>query len=560
MTNAIQVETTGAGQTYPLLLKQLLNTAPIGALDREIVYRDLARHDYRTLRQRIVRLAAALGELGVRPGDTVAVMDWDSHRYLECFFAIPMMGAVLQTVNVRLSPEQILYTLNHAGADVLLVNAEFGPLLSAIKDKLETVRKFVLLRDGDVAPEGPFNREYEAMLAASTPAYAFPDFDENTRATTYYTTGTTGAPKGVYFTHRQLVLHTLAVLTAFGCAGRQGRLHNDDVYMPITPMFHAHAWGFPYAATLLGLKQVYPGRYAPDTLLTLIKQERVTFSHCVPTILQMLLSSPIVDSVDLGAWKVVIGGAALSTALAKSALARGIDVFSGYGMSETCPVLTAAHLQTPMLDSPMEQQSATRARTGLPLPLVDLRIVDNSMNDVPHDGRAVGEIVVRAPWLTAGYWNNPEASRQLWAGGYLHTGDIGNIDAAGYLQVTDRIKDVIKSGGEWISSLQIEELIARHDAVNEVAVIGLKDARWGERPLALVVPKPAFAGKVGPEQITAHVRAFADRGMISRYAVPERVLFVDALERTSVGKLDKKALRERYQVACARPTLRTVRG
>ncbi len=547
MTAEDPFEGGAAAPGYPLLLKALLHSALGRVPEQEIVYRDLARYGYSTLRERIARLAGALAELRVQPGDTVAVMDWDSHRYLECFFAVPMMGAVLQTVNVRLSPDQILYTLNHAGADVLLVNAEFCPLLRTIKDKLETIRKVVLLSDDDATTELPVDGEYEAMLAASAPDYAFPDFDENTRATTYYTTGTTGAPKGVYFSHRQLVLHTLGVLAAFGCAGRQGRLHRDDVYMPITPMFHAHAWGFPYAATLLGLKQVYPGRYAPDMLLTLIEKERVTFSHCVPTILQMLLASPIVESVDLRAWKVMIGGGALSTALAKAALARGIDAFSGYGMSETCPVLTVAHLQTPMFDLPAEQQITKRARTGFPIPLVDLRIVDESMEDVPHDGQSVGEIVVRAPWLTQGYWKNPVASRQLWVGGYLHTNDIGNIDAEGYLQVTDRIKDVIKSGGEWISSLQIEELVARHEAVSEVAVIGLKDARWGERPLALVVLKPALVGKVASEQIVAHLRAFADQGTISRIAVPDRILFVDALERTSVGKLDKKALREKYR-------------
>ena len=387
------------------------------------------------------------------------------------------------------------------------------------------------------------------MLATADPNYAFPDFDENARATTYYTTGTTGVPKGVYFSHRQIVLHTLALLAAVGSNGEQGRLHRDDVYMPITPMFHAHAWGFPYAATVLGVKQVYPGRYAPDLLLNLIGTERVTFSHCVPTILQMLLTCPVADSVDLGAWKVLIGGAAFSTTLVKAALARGIDAFSGYGMSETCPVLTIAHLQSPMLDLPEEEQVAVRARTGFPIPLVDLRIVDSSMEDLPHDGQAVGEVVVRAPWLTEGYVKNPEASAQLWAGGYLHTNDIGNIDPNGYLKITDRIKDVIKSGGEWISSLQIEDIIASHDAVGEVAVISIKDRRWGERPLALVVPKAGFAGKIVAAQIIGHVQKFADQGAISRFAVPQHVLFVAVLERTSVGKLDKKAMREEYQNA-----------
>lgn len=536
---------------YPLLIRHLLHTPLAHAPEQEIVYRDLRRHSYRMLRERIARLAGALTALGVKPGDTVAVMDWDSHRYLECFFAVPMMGAVLQTVNVRLSPEQVLYTLNHAGAGVLLFNAEFAPLLAAIKDKLETVRSFMVLSDGKPQPEPPvaIAGEYEAALAASAAGYDFRDFDENTRATTFYTTGTTGLPKGVWFTHRQLVLHTMALLAAFGSAPGQGRLHRDDVYMPITPMFHIHAWGFPYAATLLGMKQVYPGRYAPDALLGLIKKEGVTFSHCVPTILQMLLASPAIHETDLRKWKVVIGGAALPKGLAKAALDRGIDVFAGYGMSETCPVLTIAHLTAPGLEGTAEQQLATRVRTGLPIPLVDLRVVDDSMRDLPHDGRAAGEVVVRAPWLTQAYWRNAEASAQLWAGGYLHTSDIGNIDGRGYLQVTDRIKDVIKSGGEWISSLQVEDVLSQHEAVSEVAVIGIKDERWGERPLAVIVPKPGFAGRIDKDQIRAFVQGFADKGTISKYAVPERILFVDALEKTSVGKLNKKAMREKYGAA-----------
>lgn len=535
-----------SGPGYRLLLKEILRTALRRKPEQEIVYRGGGRYRYGVMAQRVGRLASALGRLGIRPGDTVAMMDWDSHRYLEAFFAVPMMGAVLQTVNVRLSPEQILYTLNHAGADLLMFHADFAPLVAAIRPNLESVRRFVLLIDGVAAPEIGADGEYELILAAAEPDYPFPDFDENTRATTYYTTGTTGAPKGVYFSHRQLVLHTLALLTAFGCAGQQGRLHRSDVYMPITPMFHAHAWGFPYAASLLGIKQVYPGRYAPETLLGLIAAEHVTFSHCVPTILQMLLEHPASRQCELGGWKVVIGGAAFPSALASAALARGIDAFSGYGMSETCPVLTLAHLEERALDQPEDLQVAARTRTGFPIPLVDLRIVDSSMNDVPHDGECLGEIVVRAPWLTAGYARNPEASAQLWAGGYLHTGDIGNIDENGSLKITDRIKDVIKSGGEWISSLQIEDLIGRHPAVREVAVIAVKDERWGERPLAIVVPTAEAEATVSPEAIITHVKGFAEQGWISRFAVPERVLFVKALERTSVGKVDKKLMRTKY--------------
>ena len=534
---------TPSAYAYPLLVKQLLHAARATAGGQEIVYRDRRRHTYREFFERLPRLANALAGLGVGPGSTVAVMDWDSHRYLEAFFAVPMMGAVLQTVNVRLSPEQILYTLNHARADVLLVNAEFVPLLAIIKDQLETVKRFVLISD-DGATLGsfgiPYAGEYEALLAAASPDYDFPDFDENTRATTFYTTGTTGLPKGVYFSHRQLVLHTLAVATALGSAAGQGRVHRDDVYMPITPMFHVHAWGMPYLATMLGMKQVYPGRYSPDMLLKLIASEGVSFSHCVPTILHMLLTDKAGANVDLSGCKMIIGGAAFPKGLAAAALARGMDVFSGYGMSETCPILTIAHVRGALPDA--DAEAAERIRTGYPIPLVDLRTVDGDMLDVDRDGKATGEIVVRTPWLTQGYLHNPPASEDLWAGGYLHTGDIGTLDPRGMLTVTDRLKDVIKTGGEWVSSLALESIISQHPAVNEVAVIGVKDDKWGERPLAMVVLKAGQAVTV--EDIKGHVQAFADAGHISKFAVPDRVLFVDSLARTSVGKLNKKAMRE----------------
>ena len=534
---------TPSAYAYPLLVKQLLHAARATAGGQEIVYRDRRRHTYREFFERLPRLANALAGLGVGPGSTVAVMDWDSHRYLEAFFAVPMMGAVLQTVNVRLSPEQILYTLNHARADVLLVNAEFVPLLAIIKDQLETVKRFVLISD-DGATLGsfgiPYAGEYEALLAAASPDYDFPDFDENTRATTFYTTGTTGLPKGVYFSHRQLVLHTLAVATALGSAAGQGRVHRDDVYMPITPMFHVHAWGMPYLATMLGMKQVYPGRYSSDMLLKLIASEGVSFSHCVPTILHMLLTDKAGANVDLSGCKMIIGGAAFPKGLAAAALARGMDVFSGYGMSETCPILTIAHVRGALPDA--DAEAAERIRTGYPIPLVDLRTVDGDMLDADRDGKATGEIVVRTPWLTQGYLHNPPASEDLWAGGYLHTGDIGTLDPRGMLTVTDRLKDVIKTGGEWVSSLALESIISQHPAVNEVAVIGVKDDKWGERPLAMVVLKAGQAVTV--EDIKGHVQAFADAGHISKFAVPDRVLFVDNLARTSVGKLNKKAMRE----------------
>jgi fatty-acyl-CoA synthase len=533
--------------SYPLLLKQLLFHGMRRTPEREIVYRDLVRYGYGELRRRVARAAGMLVRLGVKMGDTVAVMDWDSHRYLECMFAAPMLGAALQTVNIRLSPDQICYTLNHAAPQVLLINGEFLPVLAAIEPRLETVATKLLMTDSAAALPAGFAGEYEAFLAAESPAYDFPDFDENARATIFYTTGTTGAPKGVTFSHRQLVLHTLVGLANYGTATSQGRLHRDDVYMPIAPMFHAHGWGFPYAATTLGIKQVFPGRYLPEVLLGLIEKEGVTFSACVPTILHMLLTCPASAAIDLSRWKVAVGGAALPKGLARAALERGIDVFSGYGMSETCPGTTTAHLETTELSAPLERQLEMRTKTGRTLPLVELRVVDGEMHDLPQDGASVGEVVIRSPWLTEGYWKNPEASEQLWAGGYLHTGDTGNIDAEGYLQVTDRLKDVIKSGGEWISSLQIEDIISQHDAVSEVAVIGVPSEKWGERPLALVVLCPGSVATA--EDIRAHVGKAVDRGTVSKFAIPERVLFVDALARTSVGKLDKKALRTKYRTA-----------
>ena len=531
---------------YPLIVKQLWHAPLMQSPDQEIVYRDRQRFTYRQIRERIGRLASVLNKLGVQPGETVGVLDWDSNRFLEAFFAIPMMGAVLQTVNVRLSPEQIAYTINHAGASTLLVNDEFVGMLEGLKPQLPKVKTLIVMSDRTKPETGglSFVGEYENLLAGASADYAFPDFDENTQATTFYTTGTTGLPKGVYYSHRQLVLHTLCELALFGLASQQGRFCRDDVYMPITPMFHAHAWGFPWAATLAGVKQVYPGRYEPAMLLKLIKSEGVTFTHGVPTILQMLLKVAAAEKVDLAGLKMVIGGSALPKALAKQALAAGIDIFGGYGMSETGPIAAVAHVRSRDLSGDPDQEVEFRTRAGMVAPLVDLRIVDPGMNDIAHDGKSAGEIVLRSPWLTQGYFDNPESSEQLWAGGYLHTNDIAVVSPDGYVHITDRLKDVIKTGGEWVSSLQIEDLITQCPGVAEAAVIGVKDDRWGERPLALVVK--SGGGALTDEVVKSHLKRFADRGMISKYGIPEKTLFVDSFPKTSVGKINKKELREQY--------------
>jgi fatty-acyl-CoA synthase len=401
----------------------------------------------------------------------------------------------------------------------------------------------VLIDDGASAPPTKleFVAEYESMLGSADASFTFPHLDENTRATTFYTTGTTGVPKGVYYSHRQLVLHTMAVCETLATA-EHATFGAGDVYMPVTPMFHVHAWGLPYVATILGVKQVYPGRYVPDALLALIAREGVTFSHCVPTILLMMLTCPTSREVDLARWKVIIGGSALPIALARAAIERGVDIIAGYGMSETCPILTLAHLRPHMLDWDVERRLPYLTRAGRAIPFVQLRIVDADMNDVPHDGTSQGEVVVRSPWLTQGYLGEPERSEDLWRGGWLHTGDVGTIDFEGYLKIVDRIKDVVKTGGEWVSSLDIEDLILRFPGIAEAAVVGVPDDKWGERPIAFVTVR---AGSAAPTEdaVRRHVTQFAQQGVISKYGVPDRVYVVDAIPKTSVGKLDKKVIR-----------------
>ncbi|MGE8182848.1 AMP-binding protein, partial [Pseudomonas mandelii] len=383
---------------YPLLIKQLLLSGVRYEPGREIVYADKLRYSYQTLNQRIRRLANALTAAGVKAGDTVALLDWDSHRYLECFFAIPMIGAVLHTVNIRLSPDQVLFTMNHAEDDLVLVHDDFLPLVEQIHGRLETVKGYLQLTDDTATDTSlPVLGEYENLLSGAADQYDFPDFDEHSVATLFYTTGTTGDPKGVYFTHRQLVLHTLNAVGTLGVYQGLPLLRSDDVYMPITPMFHVHAWGVPYVATLMGIKQVYPGRYEPNSLVRLYREEKVTFSHCVPTLLQMILGCEEAAHTRFDGWKMLLGGSALTLGIASEANAKGMQVHSGYGMSETCPLLCLTYLRDEDLEqSPLAQLTA-RIKTGTPVPMVDLKIIDASGNDVAHDGESLGEIVVRAP-------------------------------------------------------------------------------------------------------------------------------------------------------------------
>ncbi|QEZ42954.1 fatty acid--CoA ligase [Cupriavidus oxalaticus] len=537
---------TPSAYTFPLLVKQLLLNAMSIHGQQEITYRGERRYSFRQFRGRVGQLASVLSGLDVRHGTTVAVMDWDSHRYLESYFAIPMMGATLFTVNVRLSAQQILYTLNDSQAEVALVHADFIPVLEEIQAELQFLHTVVVLADGESVPATtlPVAGEYEELMADAAADFEFPDFDERTRAATFYTTGTTGDPKGVAYSHRDIVLHAMGTAMSL-CAPREGqRLHREDVYMPITPMFHVLAWGMPYIAVMLGLKTVLPGRYIPERLVSLRQSEQVTFSHCVPTILQMVLQAADTHGQDLSGWKLITGGSALPPALCEAALDRGMDVFTAYGMSETGPIVSLAQLPPGYKPKDRQEEVRMRCATGRPVPFVDFRVVDENMQDVARDGKQQGEIVLRSPFLTKGYVGKPEASEELWAGGYLHTQDIAVMTPDGFVQIVDRIKDVIKTGGEWVSSIEVESLIAGVAGVQECAVVGVRDEKWGERPMAFVVRKADAS--TGIETIREQLMRHVESNRISKYAVPEpdRIAFVAEIPKTSVGKINKKLLRE----------------
>jgi len=533
---------------YQLLLKHLLEHGVAWAPGQEIVYRDQLRYTYEDMYGRVLKLAAALQALGVTAGTKVGVIEWDSHRYLEMYFGIPAIGAVLHTINPRLSPENLVYTMGHAEDEVLIFHEDFAPLVEQVRPRLPSLRRCVVITDTPEGPVASADTEYEELLAGAVPFDELPDLEENTQATLSYTTGTTGKPKGVYFSHRQIVLHTLAGWGSLPAIANYGPMDKREVYMPLTPMFHVHAWGVPYLATLHGLKQVYPGKYEPEMLLQLIVEEGASFGHCIPTILQMVVTAAAGKRLDLSHWRVVTGGARLTKGLAMAARELGIKVTGGYGLSESCPLLTIANLK-PFMEEEWDgdRQLDWMVKTGFAMPLVKMRVVGPEGTDVAPDGTETGEIVVRTPWLTPGYYKDPERTEALWAGGWMHTGDVATVDEYGYIQIVDRMKDVIKSGGEWIVSLELENLLSLHQDVLEAAVIGISDEKWGERPLAIVVPKGEAGDRLTADVMRAHLQTFVDEGVIVHWALPDGYEFVDALPRTSVGKVDKKVLRTWYQ-------------
>jgi fatty-acyl-CoA synthase len=537
-----------AAYDFQLLLKYLLEQGVTWAPDQEIIYRDRMRYTYTDMYARVLRLASALQRLGVRRGTRVGVIEWDSHRYLEMYFCIPGIGAVLHTVNPRLSSENVVYTVQHAEDEVLIFHEDFIPLVERIRARCPSIHKYVLITDEENKPDVKgIDAEYEEFVANAHALDELPDLDENIQATLTYTTGTTGRPKGVYFTHRQLVLMIFAGWTSAMLLSNYGGMDKHEVYMPLTSMFHVHAWGMPYWATTFGFKQVYPGKFDPEMVLRLIVNERVTVSHCVPTVLQMVITAPAAGGLDLSHWKVITGGARLTKGLALAAKKLGVKLTGAYGLSETCPFIMLSNLK-PFMEAEWDEdrQLDWAIKTGFIVPLVKMRAVGTDGNDVTRNGTETGEIVIRAPWLTPGYYRDPKRTEELWAGGWMHTGDVANIDEYGYFQIKDRMKDVIKSGGEWIVSMELENLLSVHQDVLEAAVIGVPDEKWGERPLAIIVPVSGAEQRITAKTMQEHLQKYVADGTIAKWMTPDYYVFVGELPRTSVNKIDKKVLRRRY--------------
>ena len=496
----------------------------------------LERMDYARWAERTQRLAGALKALGVRKGDRVGTFAWNSHRHLEVYFAAPCMGAVLHTVNIRLSAADITYIVNHAGDRALIVDESLLPLWNQVKPLVD-IPTVIVSAASNPPPDGLL--DYEALLARSSPAVDLEDPDERAAAAMCYTTGTTGKPKGVLYSHRSLVLHTFS-LALNQCMG----VSEPDTVTAVVPMFHANAWGLPFACVMVGAKIVMPGGHLdPASLVDLFQRERVTVTAGVPTIwigvLQFLDAHP--GQYDLSSIRAMyVGGSAVPQALIEAFEQRyGLRIIQAWGMTEMAPLGSVAQLPCALAGAADEEKFQYRAKQGRPAPFVEIRARgDNGL--VAWDGQTMGELEVRGPWVASAYYNCPDALDRFTGDGWFRTGDIVTIDESGTIQVQDRSKDLIKSGGEWISSVALECTLMGHPAVAEAAVIPIAHPKWDERPLAAVVLK------VGAEASAADLRAFL-ASRFPKFWLPDAFEFVDAIPRTSAGKFKKSALRERFR-------------
>jgi fatty-acyl-CoA synthase len=481
-------------------------------------------------------LANALSALGVRSNDRVATFCWNHQAHLEAYLAVPAMGAVLHTLNVRLYPQQVAQIVRHAADDVLLIDASLVPAIAPALRETSTLRHVIVIGGtGDPAFElpGVVVHDHEALLAAHPGAHEWPLLEEQSAAAACYTSGTTGDPKGIVYSHRSIVLHTLATLGV----DTMGISQRDRVLL-LPSMFHANAWGLPYSCWYAGADLLLPGPHLrADAIRSMIRLSRPTFTALVPTLINDLLAADRVEPIDMSSFRVLMsGGSAVSPALIGAVRERwGIPVLQGWGMTETSPMCC---LSVPPRDVAADDEAQWRAKSGRPVPGMEVRLVDDAGRVLPQDGSSVGNLQLRGPWVT-GRYHQDASPDSFTADGWLRTGDVGTVDARGYVQITDRSKDVIKSGGEWVSSVDLENQLAAHPAVFEVAVIGIPDPRWEERPLALVVPQPGTS--VEPVELREFLRE-----RVARFWIPEYWALVAELPKTSVGKIDKKELRRWY--------------
>ncbi|MGZ8801192.1 MAG: fatty acid--CoA ligase [Mycobacterium sp.] len=526
-------------QDSPLTVAAILRYAVTVHGDRTVTTAtgDGYRHaTYREVGRQAARLANALRRIGIEGDDRVATFMWNNQEHLEAYVAVPSMGAVLHTLNIRLFPEQIEFVAYEAEDQVVIADVSLVPVLAPVLRSMETVHTVIAVGEGDLAPleaSGKRVLRYHEITAAESDDFDWPDVDENSAAAMCYTSGTTGHPKGVVYGHRSSYLHSMAV-----CGGNGLGLSFSDKALPIVPMFHANAWGLPYAALMAGADLVLPDRFMEaERLVDLIETQRPTVAGAVPTIwndvMHHLDQNPGHDISSLRL--VACGGSAVPVSLMKEFEEKfSVQIRQLWGMTETSPVATLAW--TPP-DTPEDKHWQIRATQGRPICGVEARIVDDEGRVLPHDGEAVGELEVRGPWITGSYYRNTDESK--FQSGWLRTGDVGRIDPQGYITLTDRAKDVIKSGGEWISSVELENHLIAHSAVREAAVVGVPDDRWQERPLATVVVHDG--AQTDPEELRNFL---ADK--VARWWLPERWTFVDEIPRTSVGKYDKKLIRSRY--------------
>ncbi len=530
----------GLMQDVPLSLTHVFGRAERLWADKAIVTATVGggreRTTYGAWAQRTRQLAGVLDDLGISSDGRVGTFAWNSARHLELYFAAPCSGRVLHTLNIRLFPEQVVFVANHAEDEVIFVDRSLLGLLWPLVDELTTVKTVVVMDDGaqDEIPDDPRIRDYEELLAAASPVADFVVEDENQAAAMCYTSGTTGNPKGVVYSHRSMTLHAMATMFAdsFG-------LSEHDVVLPVVPQFHANAWGLAHAAAMAGASLVMPGPdLSPKAIAALIEEEGVTLAAGVPTIWMGMLDE--LDGRDLAKLtRIVCGGSAVPRVLSEAYRERtGRPILQAWGMTETSPIGSVATVKSTLEDRSEDELAGLRASVGLISPLVDCRIVETGTTDaLPWDGEAQGELQVRGPWIAAAYYDDEREPNT--PDGWLMTGDVATIDAEGYIRIVDRTKDVIKSGGEWISSVELENEIMAHPDVAEAAVIGVPDEKWGERPLACVVA--ADGAQIDAEG----VRSFLD-GRVAKFWIPDRVELIDEVPKTSVGKFSKKDLRTRF--------------